>query len=383
MRIPDMLENRNKIKILICDDSAFFRVTLRRIIESDPGIQVVDIARNGEEAIEKAIRLRPDVIALDLHMPVVNGLTALKDIVRLKIAPVIMLSAATTEDAQTTMEAMEVGAFDFIVIPDEIQSMDVQSAAIIQKLKQAAASNIYGKLQKSQQPIKENDFVSFLSSSPPKSFGPGGKGFKVVTLGLSTGGPRSIFKVLPLLPADLNAAVIVVQHMPSTFITIFTRRLSQKTVMECIESEPGMKVEPKKIYIARGGYHLKLIQRSNNDIRIRQSKAPRHIFMPSVDITMHSVCDIFGPDTIGVLMTGMGSDGAEAMVRIADAGGTTIAESEETAIVFGMPQEAIRRGGAQHVVPNWAIADVIIKAVEKQPQVYADNPGQNLQIIAN
>jgi two-component system chemotaxis response regulator CheB len=383
MRIPDMLENRNKIKILICNDSAFLRVTLRRIIESDPGIQVVDIARNGEEAIEKAIRLRPDVIALDLHMPVVNGLTALKDIVRLKIAPVIMLSAATTEDAQATMEAMEVGAFDFIVIPDEIQSMDFQSAAIIQKLKQAAASNIYGKLQKCQPPIKENDLVSFLSSSLPKSFGHGGKGFKAVTLGLSTGGPRSIFKVLPLLPADLNAAVIVVQHMPSAFITTFTRRLNRKTVMECIESEPGMKVEPKKIYIARGAYHLKLIQRSNNDIRIRQSKAPQHIFMPSVDITMHSVCDIFGPDTIGVLMTGMGSDGAEAMVRIADAGGTTIAESEETAIVFGMPQEAIRRGGAQHVVPNWAIADVIIKAVEKQPQVYADNPGQNPHIIPN
>jgi len=383
MRIPDMLENMNKIKILICDDSAFLRVTLRRIIESDPEIQATDIARNGEEAIEKAIRLRPDVIALGLHLPVVDGLTALKDIVRLKIAPVIMLSGATQEDAQTTMEAMEVGAFDFITIPDEIQSMDVQAAAIIQKLRHAAASNIYGKLQKSQRPIKENDFVSFLSSSPLKSSGPGGQGFKAVILGLSTGGPRSIFKVLPHLPPDLNAAVIVIQHMPPAFITTFTRRLNQETVIECIESEPGMKVEPKKIYIARGGYHLKLIRNSNNDIRIRQSKAPQHIFMPSVDITMHSVCDIFGPDTIGVLMTGMGCDGAEAMVRIADTGGTTIAESEETAIVFGMPQEAIRRGGAQHVVPNWAIADVIIKAVEKQPRFYADNPGQNPHISPN
>jgi two-component system chemotaxis response regulator CheB len=379
MRIPDMLENRNKIKILICDDSAFLRVTMRRIIESDPGIEVVDIARNGEEAIEKAIRLKPDVIILGLHMPVVDGLTALKDIVRLKIAPVIMLSAATTEDALATMEAMEAGAFDFIAKPDEIQSMDVQSAAIIQKLKQAAASNIYGKLRKSQQPIKENEKVSFLSSFPPKSSDPGGNGFKAVALGLSTGGPRSIFKVLPHLPPDLNAAVIVVQHMPAAFITTFTRRLNRKTAVECIESEPGMKVEPKKIYIARGGYHLKLIQRSNNDIRIRQSKAPQHIFMPSVDITMHSVCDIFGPDTIGVLMTGMGHDGADAMVRISGAGGTTIAESEETAIAFGMPREAIRRGGAQQVVPNWAIADEIIKAVEKQPRTYKDKPGQNPQ----
>jgi len=200
MRIPDMLENRNKIKILICDDSAFLRVTLRRIIESDPGIQVIDIARNGEEAIEKAIRLKPDVIALDLHMPVVDGLTALKDIVRLKIAPVIMLSAATTKDAPAAREAMEAGAFDFILIPDDIQSMDVQSAAIIQKLKQAAASNIYGKLHKNQPPIKKNDLVSFLSSSPLESSSPGGKGFKAAALGFSTGGPLSTFKVLPHLP---------------------------------------------------------------------------------------------------------------------------------------------------------------------------------------
>ncbi len=200
MRIPDVLENRNKIKILICDDSAFLRVTLRRIIESDPGIQVIDIARNGEEAIEKAIRLKPDVIALDLHMPVVDGLTALKDIVRLKIAPVIMLSAATTKDAPAAREAMAAGAFDFIVIPDDIQSMDVQSAAIIQKLKQAAASNIYGKLHKNQPPIKKNDLVSFLSSSPLESSSPGGKGFKAAALGLSTGGPLSTFKVLPHLP---------------------------------------------------------------------------------------------------------------------------------------------------------------------------------------
>lgn len=378
-----MIENRNKIKILICDDSAFFRVTMRHIIESDPGIQVVDIARNGEEAIEKAIRLKPDVITLDLHMPVVDGLTALKDIVRLKIAPVIMLSVATTEDAQATMEAMEAGAFDFIAKPNEIQSMDVQSAAIIQKLKEAAASNIYGKLQKSQQPIKENDNVSFLSSFPPKSSDPGGNGFKAVTLGLSTGGPRSIFNVLPLLPPDLNAAVIVVQHMPPAFIPTFTRRLNRKTVMECIESEPGMEVEPKRVYIARGGYHLKLIKRSNSDIRIRQSKAPQHLFMPSVDITMHSVCDIFGPDTIGVLMTGMGCDGADAMVRISEAGGTTIAESEETAIVFGMPREAIKRGGVQHVVPNWGIADEIINAVKKKSQTYTEKPGRNPQRNAN
>jgi two-component system chemotaxis response regulator CheB len=369
MRLQDITGFTDKIKILICDDSAFLRVTLRRIIESDPLIDVVDFARNGEEAIEKAIRLHPDVITMDLHMPVVDGLTALKDIVRLKIAPVIMLSAATKEDAYSTLEAMEAGAFDFIPKPDEIQSMDVHSAAIIQKLKHAAASNIYGKIHINRQPTRTKKEKGLgLLASPPKSSATGGKGFKAVALGLSTGGPRSIFKVLPQLPSDLNAAVFVVQHMPPAFITTFSQRLGQSTTMECLESEPGMKVEPKKIYVARGGYHLKLMQRSNNEIRIRQSRDPHHLFIPSVDIMMNSVCDIFGIDTVGVLMTGMGRDGAEAMARIAREGGRTIVESQETAIVFGMPQEVIKRGAAQHIVPNWAIADEIIKAVEKQPR---------------
>ncbi|UCH98761.1 MAG: chemotaxis-specific protein-glutamate methyltransferase CheB [Candidatus Aminicenantes bacterium] len=350
-----------KIRVLICDDSAFLRVTLRRIIESDPGIGVIDIARNGEEAIEKAIRLKPDVIAMDLHMPLVDGLTALKDIVRLKIAPVIMLSAVTTEAAPAAVEAMEAGAFDFIPKTDEIDSMDIHSAAIIRKIKQAAVSDIYGKMKMDVDDV--NPPAS--SAAPPKSSAIGGQGFKAVALGLSTGGSLSIFKVLPQLPAGLNAAVIVVQHMPPAFISTFIQRLNRRTAMECVESEAGMRVESQKIYIAKGGYHLKLVQPPNSDIMIRQSKEPRHTFMPSVDVTMHSVCDIFGPDTIGVLMTGMGQDGADAMARITRVGGTTIAESEETAVVFGMPREAIKRGGVQHVVPNWAIAHEIIKAVHK------------------
>ena len=183
------------IGILICDDSAFMRVTLRHIIDSDSDLRVMDIARNGEEAIEA-------------------------------------------------------GAFDFILKFDELHSMDLHSAAIIRKLKQAAASNIYRKIHQEPSPIDTKDKSWFLSSSPPKSFNTGGKGFKAVALGLSTGGPRSIFKVLPQLPADLNAAIIVVQHMPPAFISAFTQRLNKKTAVECVESEPGLKLVPKKIYIA-------------------------------------------------------------------------------------------------------------------------------------
>jgi two-component system chemotaxis response regulator CheB len=365
------VDRKKQKKVLICDDSAFLRVTLRKVIESDPGLRVIDVARNGAEAVEKAIRLKPDVITMDIFMPVMDGVTALKDIVRLKIAPVIMLSSISKEDAQATMEAIEAGAFDFIQKPNEIDSLDTHSAAVIQKIKQAAASNIYRKIEQTktgtgiptEEPVAGNAAAGTNEMLPPARSAEGElPGFKAVALGLSTGGPKSIFNVLPHLPAGLEAAVIVVQHMPPAFITTFTQRLNSKTAMECVESDAGMALEPGKIYVAKGGFHLKLIKRGGG-IVIRQSKDPRHLFLPSVDIAMHSVCDIFDRNTIGVLMTGMGRDGADGMVRIRKSGGMTIAESEETAIVFGMPQEAIKRGGAQRVVPNWAIPSEIITAV--------------------
>jgi len=367
------IDQQNKIKVLICDDSALLRVTLRNILETDPVIHVVDMARNGAEAVEKAVRLKPDVVTMDLYMPLMDGLTALKDIVRLKIAPVIMISSITTSDAHTIMEAIEAGAFDFIPKPDEIDSMDIQSAHILQKVKHAAASNLYHKIHAKPNPLlqplitESTDTLCPHTPSPikPKSELPP---FKAVALGLSTGGPKSIFNVLPQLPRNLNASVIIVQHMPPAFIPTFVQRLNSKTPMECIESETDMKLQPGKVYVARGGSHLKLVKNNPEEIVIQQTQLPPHLFMPSVDIMMYSVCEAFGPNSIGVLMTGMGRDGADGMVQIHKAGGKTIAESEETAIVFGMPQEAIKRGGAQHIVPNWAIASEIMKAVEDDQQ---------------
>ncbi len=189
-------------------------------------------------------------------------------------------------------------------------------------------------------------------------------GFKAVTIGISTGGPRTLLNVLPHLPADLNAAVIVVQHMPTAFLTTFTRQLARKTAMPCRESVENMLLEPGNIYIAKGGTHLKLKRNREGALTFHHSIKPKHIFTPSIDVMMSSVCDIFGADTIGVLMTGMGRDGAEGMVKIQRLGGATIAESKETAVVYGMPLEATLRGAAQQVLPNWAIAEEIIKITQ-------------------
>lgn len=373
MRKEPIVERKIQLRVLICDDSAFLRVTLRKIIESDHGLRVVDIARNGAEAVEKAVRLRPDVITMDIHMPVVDGLTALKDITRLKVAPVIMLASATSGDAGAAVDAMEMGAFDFITKPDVVDSLESRAAAIIQKIKQAASSNYFNKLEDHEEEAEETGDISSPASAaltgdekPEDAIAPPMRrpGYKSVVLGLSTGGPKSIFHVLPLLPTNLQAPVFVIQHMPPAFLTTFAERLNKKTPMPCLETEAGMPVETGKIYIARGGYHLKLRQKSNGGVIMRQTKDPHHLFMPSVDISMHSVCDIFGSDTVGVLMTGMGRDGADAMERIYKSGGMTIAESEDTAIVYGMPKEVIKRGAAKRIVPRQHIAEAIIKAVD-------------------
>lgn len=351
---------KERIKVLVCDHSVFSRVTLRKIIETDAALRLVDLARSGEEAVERAIKTQPDVILMDMNMPVKSGKSALKEIVNLKIAPVIMLSIFADESAGRAVEAVQEGGFDFVSKPDGSLDFENYAAELIQKIKRAADSDIYKKGEERTHMVKH---IS-LKPSPRAKAEAGGLGFSAVALGVSTGGPRSILDVLPQLPGDLNAAVIVVQHMPTAFITAFTNRLNTRTAMECVESRDGLPVEPGKIYIARGGIHLKIKKRADGIVVIHESKDPRHLFMPSIDIMMDSVSDIFGEDTIGVLMTGMGRDGAEGMVKITNHGGVTIAESEETAVVFGMPQEAIRLGGAKIVAPLHAIASEIIKAAK-------------------
>ncbi len=353
---------KGKLKVLICDDSAFSRVTLRKIVESDDSLRVIDIARNGREALEKCVKLKPDAVLMDVNMPVMDGMTALKELVAVSHAPVIMISSSSGENVSMTMDAIQAGAFDFIIKPDGLSHFENYATQILQKLKKGVTAG------KDRGPALSRVLPGAMPSGTRPAGSKsraGGLGFKAVALGISTGGPRSIFQVLPQLPEDLNAAVLVVQHMPTAFISTFTERLNKHTAMECLETEEGMPVKPGNIYVGRGGSHLRVVKKGHTVV-IHQDPEPRHLFMPSVDIMMDSVCRLFGADTVGVLMTGMGRDGAEGMVNIVQAGGITIAESEETAVVFGMPQEAIKRGGAQIVAPNNHIASEIIKAVNKK-----------------
>ncbi|NSW83733.1 MAG: chemotaxis response regulator protein-glutamate methylesterase [Syntrophothermus sp.] len=347
------------VRVLIVDDSALMRKTLRQILERDPEVEVVAAARDGEDAVAKAREYRPDVVTMDVNMPKQDGITALQYIVNEDICPVIMVSSLTQEGAVTTFEALELGAFDFVAKPGGTVSSNLETVAdeLVTKIKAAAG-------------LKKRKITARLSRARRsrgrqvvKKTGDTASGdMKAVAMGISTGGPKMIYEVLPSLPANLNAAVFLVQHMPPNFTSAYVKRLNEHCQLEVVEAEAGMKVRPGVVYVGRGGRHLSLVKNSLGEAVIRLPSQPPHHFMPSVGVMMEAVLKVFGPRTIGVLMTGMGDDGADAMVKIRQGGGLTIAESEESAIVFGMPGEAIKRGGAEIVVPIWDIPEEIVKA---------------------
>lgn len=348
-----------KISVLICDDSALMRRNLTKMVESSSGLYVVGTARDGNDAVDRARELKPDVITMDINMPGLDGVSALQIIVEEEIAPVIMVSSLTSEGAQITFECLALGAFDYVSKPGGTVSTQMTSVKneLASKIKAAAGRGMLKKLSRRSAQIRKKSARQTRVSAAKKAQ------TRAVAIGISTGGPKTIFEVLPLLSPDLNVPVFLVQHMPPTFTNSFARRIDSSCSMRCVEVEAGMSVEPGVIYLGRGGYHMSLHKRANGAVIIRTPTKPVHTFMPSVDVMMDSALGVYGSGLVGVLMTGMGDDGADSMVKIHNAGGTTIAESEESAIVFGMPNEAIERGGAKIVAPSWEIADHIIKDI--------------------
>lgn len=357
---------RDRIKVLVVDDSALMRKSIKEIIMTDPSLEVVGTARDGRDAIEKVHNLKPDVVTMDINMPVMDGLTSLQYILNeYPETPILMISSLTAEGALTTFEALELGAFDYVTKPSGTVSsnLHVVGREIIQKIKLAYKS-VNKKNIRDRVTRRSNSFTSQITQSPKKKLlQTSSELTKVVVIGVSTGGPGTLMEVLPMLPSDLKAAVIIIQHMPPSFTSSFSKRLNTACQIPVKEAEAGDVLQNGRGYLAPGGYQL-VVRGTGGTIRL--SNSPKTVFMPSVNVTMESVLDTFGgPNVIGVLMTGMGDDGADAMVKIRKAGGVTIAEDQSTAVVFGMPREAIERGGAEIVVPSYKIADAITKAVRK------------------
>lgn len=342
-----------KIRVLVVDDSAFMRVALKKMMEADPHIQVIDVARNGQEAIEKIGKLKPDIVTMDIEMPIMNGLEALKYIMAEMPLPVIMISALTEEGADATFQALDIGAVDFIPKGGKSYvNLDIVKVGeqLRQKIHAIVARDRFKRLKKfsvsPQKPVA-------IKPIPPRSIVTPHRPKKcsIVTLGTSTGGPLALNQILPEIPPGIRAPILIVQHMPPTFTGPFAARLNNLCQLPVKEAEHGDLAEPGCIYIAPGGIHMKAVMEGISKIRIKLDPDPADLlFVPSVDQMMLSIANNLKMDILGVIMTGMGSDGLLGMRLIHEKGGVTVAQNEESCVVYGMPKVCVDENLIDHVV---------------------------------
>jgi len=357
-----------QIKVLVVDDSALMRKYLREIIEREEDMTVIGAARDGWEAVELNLELQPDVITMDVNMPHLDGLTALQYIMLQRPCPVLIVSSITQKGALATFEALELGAFDYVPKPDGTVSLQIKDVAreITEKIRAAHQANLAGgkkRKDKKGRGIQTETEKRVM----PRPAAAAGSSRQLILIGVSTGGPKTLMEILPFLPADFPVPVLVIQHMPESFTSAFAQRLDQNCQVTVVESVEGMALLPGTVVVARGGVHLKLDRRPGEDVlRVRHSFRPADaLYRPSVEVAFRSAMNVMGAENlIAVLLTGMGNDGAAALADIKRAGGITVAESEETAVVWGMPGEAVKMGGACVVLPNYKIAEFLIKAVK-------------------
>ncbi|SHH26899.1 two-component system, chemotaxis family, response regulator CheB [Caloranaerobacter azorensis DSM 13643] len=342
------------IKVLVVDDSAFMRKIISDILVSDRMIEVIGTAKNGKEALDKIPHLNPDVITLDIEMPVMDGITALKEIMKKFKKPVIMLSSLTSQGAEATLRALEYGAVDFITKPTNIFKVGSRDKReeIIKKVKVAASAILSNTVVDKYAVFKKNSIV--IDNKKEKLD-------YIVALGTSTGGPRALQSIIPNLPSEINAALVVVQHMPKGFTKSLANRLNSMSHLVVKEGEDGELVRRGYCYIAPGDYHMTLEEVGINKVYIRLNKEkPVSGHRPSVDVLMESVAKIKYLKKIGVILTGMGSDGSHGIKLIRENNGFTIAQDEKSCVVFGMPKAAINIGGINKILPLDSISDEIL-----------------------
>ncbi|WP_297474049.1 chemotaxis-specific protein-glutamate methyltransferase CheB [Persephonella sp.] len=351
-----------KKKVLIVDDSAIVRRVLSKILER-LNLEI-DTAKDGEEAVEKALSNRYDLITVDIEMPGKNGIQVIKEIMEKNPTRILVISAYTTEDAELTLEALDNGALGFITKPSKIgTSVQQIEKEIIQKVEEILKVPRYKILMNLKKASKlKNDFDQ-IKRIDTTSYKPN-EDTKYVLIGASTGGPRLIETIVSTLPENYPYPLCIVQHMPVNFTKKFAERLNSLSKLNVVEASNGEEVVPGKVIIGKGGWHLHFARRSTDNVvicKLAPNTAGR-FFVPSVDEMFFSALEVIDPKQImAVLLTGIGDDGADGMVELRKRGAYTIAESEETAIVYGMPKEAYLRGGAVKVLPFPKIVEEILK----------------------
>lgn len=338
------------MKVLVVDDSALIRIRIGEILKKE-GFEVFT-AKDGIEAVEKTEKLRPNVITLDINMPKMDGLKTLEKIMRDFPTPIVMLSSLTFEGARETLEALRLGAVDFITKPSG--GIEEIAEELVRKVKMASMVN--PNIIRLQNLRKIRGEVLRREWKVNKDI--------CILIGSSTGGPSALEQIIPRLPEDFPAPVFVVQHMPPNFTKQLAERLNAISELDVKEAENNERVHKSTVYIAPGGKHLKL-RKALDVIRIKISDdSPVNNVKPSVDVTAEAVAEVYGGNVVGVILTGMGEDGAKGMKKLHDLGGKVIACSEDTCVIFGMPKAAIEIGAVDSVKPLFEIAEEIAKFVE-------------------
>ena len=333
------------IRVLAVDDSPFFLDVLCRIVDSAPGLLLAGRAADGRDAVEKVLELSPDVVTMDVEMPVMDGLAALDRIMQVRPTPVIMVSSHTRSASSATIQALQLGACDFVTKPDAARGAGLEAlrAELVEKLLAVGRSA-------AARPLP----VSRRGALPDRKA-------RIVVIGASTGGTTVLTRIVNALPAGMGGTVVLVQHMPERYTLEFARRLSHSARCPVEEAKDGSLIEPGHVFVAPGGFHLSVY---GNTFQVRRGEQVNG-YRPSVDVTMHSVSRRFSPHVCGVLLTGIGRDGAHGIEEIKDGGGFTMAQDEATSTVFGMPKAAIATGKVDFVLSDSEISSAVATVVEK------------------
>jgi two-component system chemotaxis response regulator CheB len=362
-----MMASPKKIRVLVVDDSALMRKMIPQMLAGDDSIEVVGTAMDGTFCLKKIEELQPNVVTLDLEMPAMNGIDTLKEIMRRQPVPVIVFSSHSTEGASVTMKALGLGAFDFVTKPKDGSIHKAEIAReLISKIKAAAECKLKPRSLPGVQPRPGK--ISVTGTAPTR----------VVGIGVSTGGPQALEYVLSQLPADFPAAIVVVQHMPDGFTDMFARRLDELSALRVKEAQSGDMLQAGRVLICPGSRHLKVKRLPLGDIGVLSDEPRVNGHRPSADVLLRSLAEEFKAQAIGVLMTGMGDDGAEGLGAVKKAGGMTIAQSEESCVVYGMPKAAIERGYAVRIVALDVMA-ATLQAICKSDGHTESGPGRAMR----
>ena len=356
-----------KFKVLIVDDSAFMRKVLETIFNADEQLQVIGQAKDGREAVTMAETLKPDIITMDINMPHVDGLQATAEIMTTNPRPIVIVSSESREGAASTLKALELGAIEFVAKPSGAIDLDMNSVKeeLLRKVRMAAKVRVVRTASRIASTVQGKDGNSSSASRPaavtraPQA-APMDQRFPIVVLGASTGGPATVMRLAPGFTRDFPAAVFLVQHMPATFTTQYAAQLAEFTSIRVKEAEHNEPIQPGTLYICPGSQHLRITPTGR--IQLDGTSGRINGYLPCIDVAMESAATYAGAMTIGVVLTGMGNDGAAGAKTIQSAGGLVIAQDEATSVIFGMPAEAIKAANVQHVLG----IDDIYAAIEKR-----------------